>query len=179
MLVVAAGLTVRSFAALNVDLGFEPAQLLTMEYRLPGNKYQSGEAQAAFHRDVLDRVRAVPGVVEAAGVRALPFSGNGSTTGFWISQRTREIGVRVALGATPGGLLRMVLWQGARLGAIGIGAGLALARLTARGVQGFLYAVDAHDPITYASAGAALMIAASALPARRATRVDVAICLRE
>ena len=365
MLVVAAGLTTRSFVRLlQVDPGFEAGGLLTMEYRLPGNKYRSGEAQWAFHREVLERIRAVPGVAAAAGVRALPFSGNGSTTTFrvpehrepqsagfntvsdryfetmripllagrsfepverapvvvvsesfarstwpranplgrqvifddvgitatvvgvvgdvrhrslmddgartiyashgqnpglfntlavrtaanpmaladavrravwqidpdqpvWkirtadslvdrslavrrfllqlviffglsaaalsivglygtvaasVSQRTREIGVRVALGATPGGLLRMVLWQGARLGLLGTGAGLALALLAVRGVETFLYGIEAHDPVTFASAGAALLLAtlaASFLPARRATRVDPALSLRQ
>ena len=365
MLLVAAGLTARSFVRLlNVEPGFEPGQLLTMEYRLPGNKYVSGGAQASFHKEVIARVRTIPGVVDAAGVRALPFSGNGSVETFkvpehreplsagfntvsdryfdamkipllagrtfapterapvvvvsqsfaattwpgqnplgrqlifenagitaavigvvgdvrhrdllddgartiyashqqnpgvfntlvvrtsvpplsvadavkravwdidrdqpvWkirtldalvdrslaarrfllqlvmffgisaaglsvvglygvvaanVSQRTREIGVRIAFGATRGGLLRMILWQGAKLGALGIGAGLATSLLFVQVLQGFLYGIDAHDPVTFAATGTLLMLAtlvASMLPARRATRVDATLSLRQ
>lgn len=87
VLLVAAGLTMRSFMKLTaVDVGFEPSGLLTMEYRLPGNKYQSPAAQVAFHDHVLERVRSVPGVVDAAGVRALPFSGNGNSSVFRLAK---------------------------------------------------------------------------------------------
>jgi putative ABC transport system permease protein len=83
VLLVGASLTTRSFASLtSVDVGFDPDQVLTMEYRVPRNKYASADAQQAFHEQVVARVRAVPGVVDAAGVRALPFSGNGSFFGF-------------------------------------------------------------------------------------------------
>ena len=86
VVLVCAGLTTRSFARLtSVDVGFDSARVLTMEYRVPRNKYASGDAQQAFHEQVLARVRAVPGVVDAAGVRALPFSGNGSFSGFRTS----------------------------------------------------------------------------------------------
>lgn len=87
VLLVAAGLTTRSFVELTtVDTGFDPSNLLTMEYRLPGNKYTSEAAQSAFHERVLERVRALPGVVDAAGVRALPFSGNGNTSSFQLAK---------------------------------------------------------------------------------------------
>jgi ABC-type antimicrobial peptide transport system permease subunit len=99
-----------------------------------------------------------------------------------VSQRTREMGIRVALGATRGALLRLVLWQGARIGALGIGGGLAAALLFAQGLQGFLYGIDARDPLTFAATGAILLLAALAAslgPARRATRVDAALLLRQ
>ena len=86
ILLVAAGLTTRSFARLTaVDAGFDASNLLTMEYRLPRNKYESADGRAAFHRQVLERVGAVPGVVDAAAVRALPFSGNGSTFSYSLA----------------------------------------------------------------------------------------------
>jgi putative ABC transport system permease protein len=91
VLLVAAALTTRSFERLtSVNIGFDPADLLTMEYRVPRNKYQDAAAQQAFHDQVLARVKTVPGVLEAAGVRALPFSGNGSFSGY-----------RTALGGDP------------------------------------------------------------------------------
>jgi putative ABC transport system permease protein len=81
VLLVAAGLTMRSFERLtSVDTGFDASNLLTMEYRLPRNKYASPLAQSQFHHQVVERVEAVPGVAVAASVRALPFSGNGNAS---------------------------------------------------------------------------------------------------
>jgi putative ABC transport system permease protein len=86
LLLVAAGLTSRSVAQLRaVEAGFDASNVLTMEYRLPRNKYQSTSAQAEFHRQVLERVGAIPGVSAAAAVRALPFSGNGNTVSYSLA----------------------------------------------------------------------------------------------
>jgi putative ABC transport system permease protein len=83
VLLVAAALTTRSFVRLtSVDPGFDADRLLTMEYRVPRNKYETAAAQQAFHDQVLESIKAVPGVVDAAGARALPFSGNGSFSGY-------------------------------------------------------------------------------------------------
>ena len=77
VLLVAAGLMIRSFEKLIVsNTGMSTSQLLTMEYRLPRNKYAKPEAQAAFHRELSARVAQVPGVVSSAIVQGLPFSGN-------------------------------------------------------------------------------------------------------
>jgi predicted permease len=366
ILLVAAGLTTRSFSRLSsVDPGFDTSSLLTMEYRLPRNKYATPAAQTAFHNEVLERLQPLPGVVSAAGIRALPFSGNGSTATFrlavdsepkeallnaatgryfetmripllagrlfesgdrdrmvvvvsrtfaerhwpdgkplerhihfdgvnitatvigivgdvhhrdltvrdsgtiytlqdqnpgvfntlvvrasaeplalagmvrravwdvdadqpvWkirtvaslldqsvatrrfllhlvvffgisaatlavlglygvvaagVTQRTREIGVRLALGATRSAVLRLVLWNGVRLGAAGIAAGLAVALAAANVLEGFLFGITARDPASYSGAAALLMVSALFacwLPGRRALRVDPAISLRE
>jgi putative ABC transport system permease protein len=81
VLLVGAGLLIRSFAELlRVDPGFDPKNLLTMEYRLPRNKYPEPAAQARFHLQVAARAREGPGVVSAAVVSGLPFSGNGGTS---------------------------------------------------------------------------------------------------
>jgi putative ABC transport system permease protein len=78
MLLVGAGLLLNSFyRLLRTSPGFNPQNLLTMEYRLPRNRYAKGEQQWAFHREVVERVRNLPGVESAAVVRGLPFSGNG------------------------------------------------------------------------------------------------------
>ncbi len=80
VLLVGAGLLVRSFGRLSrVDVGFRADSLLTMEYRLPQNKYPEGRQQWETHRRIVERVREVPGVRSATLVRALPFSGNGGT----------------------------------------------------------------------------------------------------
>ena len=366
ILLVAAGLTTRSVTRLSsVNPGFDTSRLLTMEYRLPRNKYATAVAQTAFHHEVIERIRSLPGVVGAAGIRALPFSGNGSTATFrlaagaepkeallnaatgpyfetmripllagrlfeaadrdrmviivsrafaerqwpdgkplgrqvhfdgvniiatvigivgdvhhrdltardsgtiytlqaqnpgvfntlvvrtsgdplalagtvrravwdvdadqpvWkirtvtslldrsvatrrflqqlvvffgisaatlavlglygvvaagVTQRTREIGVRLALGATRAAVLRLVLWNGVRLGAGGVAVGLAAALGAANLLEGFLFGITPRDPATYAGAAAVLLIFALLacwLPGRRALRVDPALSLRD
>src|SRR5215208_6444143 len=80
VLLVGAGLLLNSFyRLLRTSPGFNPQNLLTMEYRLPRNRYVKGEQQWAFHREVVERVSHLPGVEAAAVVRGLPFSGNGAT----------------------------------------------------------------------------------------------------
>jgi len=100
---------------------------------------------------------------------------------FSVSQRTRELGVRVAIGARPADLLSMVVGQGMRLAALGVGIGLVLALAAARLATGLLYGISAAYPLTFA--GIALLLGAIALaacyiPARRATRVDPIVALR-
>jgi putative ABC transport system permease protein len=98
-----------------------------------------------------------------------------------VIQRTPEIGVRVALGAQTVDLVRLVLGQGLRLAAVGIGAGVLLALLTTRILAGLLYGVKPTDPTTIALAALVLLTAvllASLLPARSAAAVDPLLALR-
>jgi putative ABC transport system permease protein len=98
-----------------------------------------------------------------------------------VAQRRREIGVRMALGATPGEILEMVFRSGGRLIAAGIVVGLALSMAGARLMASLLYEVPAHDPATLVLAGSVLAaagLAACAIPARAAATVDPAIVLR-
>jgi putative ABC transport system permease protein len=99
----------------------------------------------------------------------------------YVSQRTPEIGIRMALGADTSNVLRQVVGQGMRLalagGAIGLGAALVGTRM----LSSLLFGVTPADPLTLASATLLLMLAAlgaSYLPARRATRVDPMVALR-
>lgn len=98
-----------------------------------------------------------------------------------ITQRTREIGIRMALGAARNDVLRMVLKEGFKFALTGIGIGIAGAFLIARVMKSLLYGVSATDPLTYAIVSiilAAVALLACFIPARRATKVDPLVALR-
>jgi len=98
-----------------------------------------------------------------------------------VSQRTREIGIRMALGASRGAVLQMVVARGLWLALLGIGAGLIMAGMIVRLFAALLFGVGAMNVPTYAVSGSLLLItgaAASYVPARRAMRVDPVIALR-
>jgi putative ABC transport system permease protein len=99
----------------------------------------------------------------------------------FVSARTREIGIRMALGARPGDVLEMVGGVGLKLGAIGVVLGAALAAGLTRLIATFLYGVKPTDPATYAIVGVGLgvvALAACLIPAHRALKVDPMVALR-
>ena len=99
-----------------------------------------------------------------------------------VSRRTREIGIRMAIGARPGDVLRMVLGQGLTFTAAGVAIGIALALPASKFLQTFAVGVSTHDPEIVLSVAAILtsvMIAACWIPARRASRVDPTRALRQ
>jgi len=98
-----------------------------------------------------------------------------------VARRTREIGIRMALGAQAGAVLRMIMWEGSIMLISGVAIGLLLAIATAKILSGILYGVSALDPIAFTVAPLVLTLAAliaTWLPARRATRVDPVQALR-
>jgi ABC-type antimicrobial peptide transport system permease subunit len=97
------------------------------------------------------------------------------------SQRTHEIGLRMALGATGQDILRMVLGQGLRLIGTGVLTGLGIALTVSRALSSLLVGVSASDPMTYTSVAVllgGLALVAGYIPARRAMRVDAMVALR-
>jgi len=100
---------------------------------------------------------------------------------YLVSQRTQEIGVRLAIGATPGDVVRLFVREGAGLTLVGVGCGLAGALAVTRALSTLLFGVTTTDPITFAFVAGTLAIVAllaSYLPARRAARVDPMTALR-
>jgi predicted lysophospholipase L1 biosynthesis ABC-type transport system permease subunit len=104
-----------------------------------------------------------------------------ATVAFATAQRTREIGIRIALGAQRSEVLRLVLSQGAGVAAVGVAAGLYAALVLSRSLRSLLFGVTSADPVTYATVGFVLFgfsVMASLVPALRATRIDPMIAIR-
>jgi putative ABC transport system permease protein len=98
-----------------------------------------------------------------------------------VSRRTAELGLRIAVGADPRTILRMVLRQGLGLGVLGVSVGLALAALTTRWLESLLFGVQPLDALTFTTAAVIALVvtvAAAYGPARRASRVDPLVALR-
>ena len=143
------------------------------QIRLMSNMVNSSLAPRRFVVTVLG--------VFAAMALAMALIGLYGVISFAVTQRTQELGVRMALGAQPAEILRLVLGQGMKLAGIGAAAGLLVSLAMSRFFRGELFHVSAVDPLTFALMSAALIAAAllaSYIPARRATRVDPMVALR-
>ena len=122
-------------------------------------------------------------VLALFGVLAIVIAGVGiyGVMAYLVEQRTQEIGIRMALGAQPGQVLRMVLSRAALFMAVGIALGLAAGWMLSRFVETFLFRVEPHSVAVYAGAAGLLVLAgllAAAVPARRASKVDPMLVLR-
>jgi predicted permease len=138
---------------------------------------------AEHMRFALFTQRAVAVLVGTLGMLGLFLAAVGlyGVVSFTMSQRTHEIGVRMALGAERGDIFQLVLGRGLRLALIGVGIGLAAALGLSRFLAGLLYGVSSADPFTFISVALLLVmisLLACYLPARRATRVDPIVALR-
>jgi putative ABC transport system permease protein len=100
---------------------------------------------------------------------------------YFVTQRSHEIGVRVALGASAGAVQRLIVRQGFALAGVGVAVGIPLALLASRLLRSSMFGISEHDPLTYAAVALMLgsvAVAASYIPARRATRIDPLEALR-
>lgn len=113
------------------------------------------------------------GVLAAGGIYGV--------MGYIVAGRTHEIGIRMAMGAQQAEVLRMILGDGAKLTAMGIGIGLGVALALTRVLSSLLFGVSAADPVTFAAISlvlACVAMLASYIPARRAARIDPMEALR-
>ena len=127
--------------------------------------------------------RVVASVAGSLGLVGLVLAAIGiyGVTAYAVSRRTREIGIRVALGADEGRVLRLVLRQGLVLAGIGVAIGVVLAGLGSRLLESLLYGVRGLDPLTFGAACAlfaVVTVVATYIPARRAARIDPVSALR-
>jgi ABC-type lipoprotein release transport system permease subunit len=100
---------------------------------------------------------------------------------FLVSQSTREMGIRMALGATPGGIRKLIVRQGLLVAIVGVGIGVTGALFLSTFMGALLFGVTARDPLTFAAIAVilgAVALLASYVPARRASRIDPVVSLR-
>jgi ABC-type antimicrobial peptide transport system permease subunit len=144
--------------------------------------YRTASLEELVRKSVAERRFLLVLIASFAAVAALLASvGLYGLLSFLAIRRRREIGVRMALGADAGDIVRLVLEQGTRLVAPGLGIGLGAALVATRALAGMLYGVALVDPLSLlsvAALGAAIALVACYLPARRALRVDPSLTLR-
>jgi len=153
----------------DLDAGLALANVNTMDQWL-----SNSAAQPRLNTVLLATFAVVALVIAAIGIYGV--------LAYSVNQRRREIGLRMALGATPRSVLELVVGQGMKVALVGIGIGLAGGLALGRAVSSLVFGVPVHDPATFGLVGVVLTgvaLAACIIPARRAARVDPMVALRE
>lgn len=167
--------------------GDERALIATMRQALVGIEpnlvFMEGQTMRDQVSGTLLPVRAAAWLVTVFGGFALLLSAMGlyGVIAFTVARRTRELGIRIAIGARPGRVLTLVLSQGLVRCGLGLAVGFGLAAVATRVVAGALYGVTAADPVAWGGAAGVLLgvtVLANLLPARRAMRIDPVRALR-
>ena len=154
-------------AILEIDAGQPLVNVRTMEGAMAGTV-----TQPRFQMTLLLIFASIAVTLAAVGVYGI--------MAYTVSQRTPEIGVRMAVGASPNQVIAMVVWQGARLAVMGVVLGLIAAALAAGAMQAWLFDVKGLDPLTFVVAPLILGLAAllaSYIPARRAARISPLVAM--
>src|SRR5690242_4085880 len=155
-------------ALAEIDRNQPLVKVRTMEDNISANA-----AQPRFRTWLLGIFAALALLLAAVGIYGV--------MSYSVTQRINEIGIRIALGARPGDVFRIIVGEGLRLALAGVAVGVCVAFAMTRTLRSFLYGISASDPLTYIATAAALTlvaIAACYFPARRATRVDPIVALR-
>ncbi len=177
---VGAYLVVRTRQRPEALLASLQAELRAVDPALP--LYDVAPMEAVVDSSVAQRRFSMVLLMLFAGVAVVLASlGIYGVISYTVMQRTRELGIRMALGARQVDVLGLMVGQGLRLTLLGVGIGLLLALGLGRLLSALLYGVQAHDPLTFAGVAvllAGVALVASWLPARRAAKVDPAITLR-
>jgi putative ABC transport system permease protein len=144
--------------------------------------YNTSTVEQLVSRTLVGR-RFLVVILSGFGVAALLLAAAGlyGVMSFSTGQRSREFGVRIALGARPADILSMVVREGLALALLGIGVGVLLALFLTRLLRGLLFGVSSTDPVTFAAVAAGIMMISAAscyLPARRAVRADPLVTLK-
>jgi putative ABC transport system permease protein len=127
-----------------------------------------------FYATLLSAFGAIAGFIAAIGIYGV--------LAYSVTQRTREIGLRMALGAPRAGVLGAIVKEGMLIALAGVAAGLAAAFAFSRALEGLVFGIRVNDPATFAGVAAVLSVVAlvaCALPAMRASRVDPIVALRQ
>jgi putative ABC transport system permease protein len=151
-----------------LDPALPLANVRTMQEWISNNA-----AQPRLNARLLTLFAAMALLIAAIGIYAV--------LAYSVTQRTREIGLRIALGAHPSDVVRLIVSEGMKVALIGICTGLLGALAVGRAISSLVYGVAVHDPSTFTAAAVMLTVIAFAacfLPARRATKVDPMVALR-
>jgi ABC-type antimicrobial peptide transport system permease subunit len=136
-----------------------------------------------YMQEVLSEERAMAVLLACLSILGMFLAAVGlyAAVAYLVNRRTHELGIRMALGARRGDVLRLVLAQGLRLSGVGAAVGLVGALAASRLISQFIYSVASTDPLSYLASilvAVSVALAACYFPARRATKVDPLVALR-